>query len=53
MNNMKIPIAMSVSLLFFGESADPLRLALGSGILACALWLQQRSEKVMVLAIRK
>jgi drug/metabolite transporter (DMT)-like permease len=53
MNNMKIPIAMSVSLLFFGESADPLRLALGSGILACALWVQQRSEKVMVLAIRK
>ncbi len=53
MNNMKIPTAMIVSLLFFGESADPLRLALGSGILACALWVQQRSEKKMTLTAER
>jgi hypothetical protein len=33
---------VAVSLIFFGESADPLRLALGGGIVLAALLLNER-----------
>jgi drug/metabolite transporter (DMT)-like permease len=38
-NNVKIPLAVLVSLLFFGEHADWLRLFVGGGIMALALGL--------------
>jgi len=38
-NNVKIPLAVLCSLVFFGERADPLRLAAGGGLMAAALWL--------------
>jgi carboxylate/amino acid/amine transporter len=41
-NNLKVPLAVAVSLIFFGESADPLRLALGGGIVLAALFLNER-----------
>ncbi len=37
MNNLKIPLAVGVALLVFGERADPLRLALGGAIIAGAI----------------
>jgi carboxylate/amino acid/amine transporter len=42
-NNVKIPLAVMVSLLFFGEQADWLRLLGGGLIIALALWLNYRS----------
>lgn len=42
MNNAKIPLAVACSLLFFGESADPLRLLLSLGLLATAVWLAEQ-----------
>lgn len=41
-NNVKIPLAVLVSLLFFGEHADWLRLVVGGGVMALALWLNYR-----------
>jgi drug/metabolite transporter (DMT)-like permease len=41
-NNVKIPLAVLVSLLFFGEHADWLRLISGGGIIALAIWLNSR-----------
>lgn len=38
-NNVKIPLAVLVSLLFFGEQTGWLRLLCGGGIIAMALWL--------------
>jgi drug/metabolite transporter (DMT)-like permease len=38
-NNLKAPLAVAVSLLVFGEQADPLPLLLGGGILLAALFL--------------
>lgn len=40
-NNIKIPLAILVSLLFFGERSDWLRLLGGGGIIAWALWLNR------------
>ncbi|HSQ36122.1 MAG TPA: EamA family transporter, partial [Candidatus Binatia bacterium] len=45
-NNVKIPLAVLVSLLFFGEQTDGLRLLGGGGIIALALWLNTRRERV-------
>lgn len=42
MNNLKIPLAVAVSLLFFNESTDLLRLIIGGGIMVLALWLAQK-----------
>ncbi|MFO7896299.1 MAG: EamA family transporter [Candidatus Cloacimonadales bacterium] len=44
MNNMKIPTATAVSLIFFAESAELWRLLLGSGIMLLALWLQAQTD---------
>ena len=49
MNNAKIPLAVAVSLLVFGESADLPRLALSVTLMAFALWLAESSPE----AIRK
>jgi len=40
-NNLKIPLAVAVSILFFGEQGDVPRLALGGGIIAAALALNE------------
>lgn len=44
-NNMKIPLAVAVSMLFFGERTDPIRLALGGGIVVLALVLNEMLVK--------
>jgi carboxylate/amino acid/amine transporter len=41
-NNVKIPLAVLVSLLFFGEHTDWLRLLSGGGIIVLAIWLNSR-----------
>jgi len=43
MNNLKVPLAVAVSLLFFRESADLLRLAGGGSAVLLALYLNARS----------
>ena len=42
LNNAKIPLAVLVALLFFGEHADWPRLLSGGGIIALAIWLNYR-----------
>jgi drug/metabolite transporter (DMT)-like permease len=39
MNNVKVPLAVTCSLLFFGESAEIWRLLAGGALIALALWL--------------
>ena len=41
-NNVKIPLAVMVSLLVFGEHADWPRLVVGGGVITLALWLNYR-----------
>jgi drug/metabolite transporter (DMT)-like permease len=41
-NNVKVPLAVLVSLLFFREQTDLARLALGGGIILLALYLNSR-----------
>jgi drug/metabolite transporter (DMT)-like permease len=41
-NNVKVPLAVLVSLLLFREHADWLRLVVGGGVMALALWLNYR-----------
>ncbi len=38
-NNLKIPLAVAVSLAVFGEAADPVRLVLGGGVILAGLGL--------------
>lgn len=42
-NNLKIPLAVAVSLLFFGEGADPARLLAGGGVILTGLILSRRT----------
>ncbi len=42
MNNAKIPLAVAVSLLVFGESADLPRLALSATLMGAAIWLAEK-----------
>lgn len=42
LNNAKIPLGVACSLLFFGESADPIRLAGSLLLLGTAVWLAER-----------
>lgn len=42
MNNAKIPLAVAVSLLLFGEEVDLPRLLLGGTVLALAVWVAER-----------
>ncbi len=41
-NNLKIPLAILVALIIFGEQADIMRLAAGSLLLLLALWVTER-----------
>jgi drug/metabolite transporter (DMT)-like permease len=41
-NNVKIPLAVACSLLFFGETADLPRLLLGGALMAAAVWVAGR-----------
>ncbi len=41
-NNLKIPLAILVAFLFFGESANLLRLAAGGALIALALWFNEK-----------
>lgn len=45
MNNLKIPIAVILSLLILREAADYVRLLFGSLLLGLALWVNARSKK--------
>ena len=42
MNNAKIPLAVAVSLLVFGESADLPRLAVSAVLMGAAIWLAEK-----------
>jgi drug/metabolite transporter (DMT)-like permease len=42
-NNLKIPTAVAVSLLIFGEQIDVTRLAIGAGLIAVAMILKPKS----------
>ncbi|AOS45862.1 EamA-like transporter family protein [Lacunisphaera limnophila] len=42
MNNAKIPLAVACSLLFFGEYADPSRLAISLVLLSTAVWFAEK-----------
>ncbi len=46
MNNLKVPLAVAVSLAFFHEHADLPRLAVGGTVIAFALYLNTRSESI-------
>jgi hypothetical protein len=45
LNNAKIPLAVAVSLVVFGESADWVRLALSATLMGAAVWLAESSPK--------
>lgn len=45
MNNLKVPLAVACSLLFFGEAAELWRLLAGGALIAVALWIA-REQKV-------
>ncbi|MEO6246856.1 MAG: EamA family transporter, partial [Opitutaceae bacterium] len=42
MNNVKIPLAVAVALLFFGESADLPRLVAAGAVMGAAVWLAEK-----------
>lgn len=46
MNNAKIPLAVAVSLLAFGESADLPRLLAAGALMALAVWLAAKKDPV-------
>jgi len=46
MNNLKIPLAVAASLLFFGEHANLPRLGLGAGLMAVGVWIGQRQPRL-------
>jgi drug/metabolite transporter (DMT)-like permease len=45
-NNVKIPLAIAVSLLIFGESANLVRLTIGGGLMLFALWLPSSTSSI-------
>jgi len=51
-NDLKVPLAVAVSLIFFGEKTDPLRLVLGGLIVIGALVLQERYHRSIFPATR-
>ncbi len=44
-NDLKIPLSIAVSLLFFGEQADVLHLAAGGALVVAALWLNEAGAR--------
>lgn len=49
-NNLKIPLGIVVSLLFFGESASLPALVLGGSLMALALYLNERAQRARPMA---
>lgn len=49
-NNVKIPLAIAVSLVFFHERTDLLRLAIGGSAILLALYLNTRSKSDEILS---
>jgi drug/metabolite transporter (DMT)-like permease len=45
MNNLKIPVGVIASLTILGESTDYLRLLIGCGLFAAALWINRKADK--------
>ena len=45
-NNLKIPLAILVSILVFGESGNVLKLAIGGTILFSAFWINEKYTKI-------
>ena len=45
MNNLKLPLAVAVSLVFFGERTDLLRLAFGGSVILVALYLNAPKKR--------
>jgi drug/metabolite transporter (DMT)-like permease len=45
MNNLKVPLGLACSLVFFGEQADLLRLLLGGLIIIAAFWVNEAWAK--------
>ena len=43
-NNLKIPLAILVALLFFGEQANGWRLLIGGTVIVAALWFNEQKE---------
>lgn len=48
MNNMKIPLAVFVSLVFFGEKTDIVRLLIGGGLMIVAVIVTERYKNRLV-----
>lgn len=48
LNNLKIPLAVAVSLIVFGENADPTSLLFGSFLILCALFINQWKIKLEI-----
>ncbi|HHE55825.1 MAG TPA: EamA family transporter [Caldithrix abyssi] len=46
-NNLKIPLAVLVAFLVFGESANLLRLSTGASLLGLALWFNEKFAKTI------
>ena len=44
-NNLKIPLAVAVSLVVFGESTDLPRLIMGGSLMIFAIWISRRRQK--------
>lgn len=47
MNNAKVPLGVAVSILVFGETADPAVLLASFALLGSALWLAARAERAV------
>lgn len=45
MNNAKLPMAIAISLLIFGEKTDITRLLLGGGVMLLGIWVAERSQR--------
>jgi drug/metabolite transporter (DMT)-like permease len=52
-NDLKVPLAVAVSLLFFGEKTDPLHLLVGGGIVLIALVLNETLPARLKLTAEK
>ena len=51
-NNLKVPLAVAASLLFFGENADVPRLLIGGGIILGALLANEKRQSIRKISKR-
>ncbi|MFH1195987.1 MAG: EamA family transporter [bacterium] len=49
-NNLKIPLAIAVSLIFFGEQTDLIKLFIGGGVIALALFVNEKISNKKITA---